>query len=118
MDRQSADQVVAAIDVERARRAACPVCLFGIARELEAGDEKKIEKALRFFVPLLWDEGLAEPLKAALERAGLAGVPHAGAAIADLKARGPASLVAEALVRRLASEQVAETERTRIASLN
>jgi len=43
--------------------------------------------------------------------------PGADEAIADVEARGPCSLVAEAVVRRLASEQFAEMERNRVGSL-
>ena len=118
VDRRASDALAAAIDLRRLRLAACPLCLFGVACELEAGDENEIRKALRFFAPLVWEEGLAEPLVAALEGAQQAGLPGADAAIADADARGPHSPIAEAVVRRLASEQLAEMERNRTASLN
>ncbi|MDQ3670535.1 MAG: hypothetical protein M3377_09700 [Actinomycetota bacterium] len=114
----SADALAAAIDLEPAGPASCPLCIFAVVAALKTGDENEIQKALRFFVPLLWDEGLSETLKSALERARKAGIVGTAAAIADLDARGYRSLVAEAVVRRLAGEQLEEMERNRTASLN
>ncbi|MFN2471138.1 MAG: hypothetical protein ABR583_09145 [Gaiellaceae bacterium] len=114
----SADALAAAIDLGAAGPVSCPLCLFAVAAALKTGDEKEIRKALRFFVPRLWDEGLVETLKPALERARKAGIVGTAAAIADLDARGYRSLVTEAVVRRLAGEQLEEMERNRTASLN
>ena len=44
------------------------MCLYGVATELRRGDERKLRGALRFFTPLLWEEGLERPLVDALRR--------------------------------------------------
>jgi hypothetical protein len=56
------------------------------------------------FTPILWEEGLAEPAQAAVERAVKRGTPDAAAALADLGARGPRTPIARAIVRRLAGQ--------------
>ena len=56
-DRAAADLLAATLDVRLAADRVCPACLFGVAMELEKGDERAIRSAVRFFAPLLWDEG-------------------------------------------------------------
>ncbi len=86
--------------------------------ELDEGDERAIRAAVRFFADLLWDEGLEEPVRAALERARRAGVDGAEAAVADVQARGSRSAVFEAVVRLLARGKLEEARRRYITSLN
>ena len=54
--------------------------------------------------PDLWDEGLAEPSRAAIRRAAARGVPEAEAALRDLELNGSGSAIARSIVHRLATE--------------
>ncbi len=94
------------------------MCIFGVACALDSDDEREPRRTLRFFVPLLWDEGLDAPVRAALEAAREAGVEGAAAAIADLEARGPRSFVFGAVVRLLAQRQSEAMKRSYITSQN
>jgi len=87
------------------------MCLYGVATELRRGDERKLRGALRFFTPLLWEEGLERPLVDALRRAARLGVAHAAEAFAEVEAHGAASRVVRAVVRDLAAQQLEELER-------
>jgi hypothetical protein len=60
--------------------------------------------------PILWDEGLALPARLALERARRSGVAGAAAALEEVEARGGRSVVARAIVLRLATEQAARAQ--------
>lgn len=81
-----------------------------MAFPLDAGDEREAARALREFAPLLWEEGLALPLQAALERARRRGIAGAETAITDVERRGARAAVVAAVVRRLAADL---TRRTR-----
>lgn len=89
-----------------------------MASALAAGDEREVRRAIRFFAPLLWDEGLDAPVRVALDQAAVKGIPGAEAAITDVEARGPRSRVVEAIVRRLAAQMLEELERGYASSLN
>ncbi len=117
-ERASAEAVAGALDLDGLQATACPMCIFGVACALDSDDEREPRRTLRFFVPLLWDEGLDAPVREALEGAREAGVAGAGAAIADLEARGPRSFVFGAVVRRLAERQSAAMRRSYITSQN
>ena len=54
--------------------------------------------------PDLWHDGLDAQALAAVGRACASGVPDAERALAELEARGGRSVVARAIVRRLAGE--------------
>jgi hypothetical protein len=47
----------------------CLPCLSFVAFPLDSGDERELRRATLHFTPILWDEGLAEPARQALERA-------------------------------------------------
>jgi hypothetical protein len=110
--------LVAALGLRLERLAICPLCLFGVACALEGGDERELRRALGFFTEMLWDEGLEDPLKTALSRARVAGVPGAEAATREVEALGPRSRFVKAVVQDLARQQLDEAERARAASLN
>lgn len=82
----------------------CFACLSIVSMALDSGDEQAVRRELRRMAPDLWEEGLALPARAALERAHRAGDDEAGAAIADIERRGPRSPVVKAIVRRLAQD--------------
>jgi hypothetical protein len=93
----------------------CYPCLGEVAFELkEEGDGS----AERYVVPTLWIEGLGATVTAALERAVAVGLPDADEALDDLRSRGPRSTIFREVVRRLARELDAETERAMRAALN
>jgi hypothetical protein len=117
-ERASAEAVAGALDLAALQAEACPMCIFGVACALDSDDEQGSRRALRFFMPLLWDEGLDAPVRAALQAARGAGVAGAGAALADLDARGPRSYVFGAVVRRLARLQSDAMKRSYITSQN
>src|SRR5205085_2827487 len=79
--------------LELAQLDSCPACLSFVAFPLRAGDDREVRRAVASVTPHLWEEGLALPAVAALERARRAGVPHADAALADIGALGSRSRV-------------------------
>jgi hypothetical protein len=58
----------------------------------------------------LWAEGLAQPVRLALERARKRGVANAEQAIVTVDKSGPRSPVVRAIVRRLAAELSARAQ--------
>jgi hypothetical protein len=110
--------LVAALDLRLARVRICNLCLLEISWALRGGDAGELRRALRFFVPLLWDEGLEETVRPAVERAHASGVPGADVAARDLARRGEDAWITESVVLDLAEQQIAEMERWRLASLN
>lgn len=108
LDAARADAVAESLGLDLRDLQLCVMCLFGVGTALERGDEREVRFALRFFAPLLWDEGLEDPLRAALARAVRAGVRDGAEAAADVGRYGPASRVVEAVVRRLAAQQLGE----------
>ncbi len=111
LNAERAEAVAESLDLELSTLQLCPLCLFGVAQALRTGDPVELRGALRFFAPLLWDEGLAAPLSDALDAACSAGVPDAEAAAAEVERLGPTSRVVKAVVRRLAAQQLEELER-------
>jgi len=106
----TAQQLVAELDLDVYEVSICHACLGFVAFPLDAGDERKTAGAVRRFGPILWEEGLAEPLRAALERAGRRGVAGAERAIADIETFGGQAPIVGAVVRQLAADL---TRRTR-----
>lgn len=82
----------------------CLACLSFVSFPLRSGDDHEVRRALASVTPHLWEEGLALPAVAALERARRAGVQHAGAALADITTRGSRSPVVREIVLRLAAD--------------
>jgi len=97
--KEIADQLDVSLDV-----GICLACLSFVSLALDGGDEREVAREVRRVTRDLWDEGLAEPALDAARRACVAGVPHAAAALADLRWRGGSGAVARALVLRLAAE--------------
>ena len=62
----------------------------------------EVRRTLAYLTPHVWEEGLALPTVAALERARGTGVQHAEAALADINAFGSRSRVVREVVLRLA----------------
>jgi hypothetical protein len=110
------DETVAKITAQQARAVAhaleldldeveiCLACLSFVSFPLASGDDREVRRALAYVTPHIWEEGLALPAVAALERARRAGVPHAQAALADIDALGSRSRVVRELVLRVAAD--------------
>lgn len=81
----------------------CLACLSFVSIAIDRGDDREVARQARWVTPDLWAEGLAKPALAAARRAAIAGVPDAREALRDLEERGGRSVVAQALVRRLAA---------------
>lgn len=62
-------QLAAALDLDVYDAGICLPCLSFVSFPLDAGDEQETARAVSEFAPILWEEGLEPPLRAALERA-------------------------------------------------
>lgn len=82
----------------------CLACLSFVSTAIRGGDEVEIRHEVDRMSPELWAEGLEQPLRLVLKRAVEADVPLARDALADVDRRGGRSLVAKAVVRRLAQQ--------------
>jgi hypothetical protein len=98
-----ADAIAALIDVEL-DSGICFACLGIVSLALDWGDPSDIARELRRMTPDLWDDGLSEVAIQAVRRARDRAVTDADAALADLEERGGRSVVARAIVRKLAEE--------------
>ncbi len=85
----------------------CLACLWFVAAAVDSGDEADARRTTSKFSPWLWEEGLALPLRHALERARVRGSALAERAIEDVDRRGGRSIVVKAVVRHLAEDMVA-----------
>jgi hypothetical protein len=101
---KAASELAARLDLDVDQIGICHACLSFVSFPLRRGDEDETERATQEFTPDLWEEGLAEPVRAALERARAARVPAADEALADVEALGGRSLTARAIVQRLARD--------------
>jgi hypothetical protein len=99
-----AEALAARLDLDLDSIGICFACLSIVAMAIDSRDEREVRRALAQIAPDLWEEGLALPVQAALERAARAGDADAEAAIGDVSRRGSASPVVRAVVRRLAQE--------------
>lgn len=104
------EELVLALELDVYEVGICHACLSFVSFPLDLGDEPEVRRALRHFAPVLWDEGLALPVQAALHKASRSGVAGAAEAIADVDARGARATVVRAVIRRLAADL---TRRTR-----
>jgi len=77
LDRTRAAKLAAKLDVHVHELPICLPCLSFVAFPLDSGDERELRRATLHFTPILWEEGLAEPARQALERARLRRVKDA-----------------------------------------
>src|SRR5439155_13680260 len=82
----------------------CHACLSFVSFALDEGDPVEIARQLRRMTPDLWEDGLDAQALAAAEQACELGVPDAREALTDLQRHGGRSIVARAMVRKLAEE--------------
>jgi len=110
MTRDQAAALAALLDLDVDDMAICQACLSFVCFERDSGDERRIAGAITRVAPDLWAEGLALPVRLALERARERGIANAAEAIATVDAAGPRSPVVRAIVRRLAAELSARAQ--------
>jgi hypothetical protein len=101
---QQARAVAQALELDLDEIDICLACLSCVSFPLAAGDDREVRRALADITPHVWEEGLALPTIAALERARRAGVQHAEAALADIDAFGSRSSFVREVVLRLAAD--------------
>jgi hypothetical protein len=82
----------------------CHACLSFVSFAIDRGDEREISRWVRRMTPDLWGDGLDVRALVAVRKARDAGVADAELALVDLERRGHRSVVARAIVRRLARE--------------
>lgn len=87
----------------------CHACLSFVSFAIDDGDEREVRGWVRRMTPDIWSDGLDAQAFAAVRKACDAGVADSEQALADLEAKGGRSVVARAIVRRLAGE-LAERE--------
>lgn len=104
MTHAEAADLAAELDLDVDDIAICHACLSFVSFALDAGDDHEVSCSIRRIAPDLWAEGLALPVRLALERARKRGVVNAEEAIAAVDRNGARSQVVRAIVRRLAAE--------------
>jgi hypothetical protein len=104
------ERLAAALDLDVYEVGICHACLSFVSFPLDVGDEREEARAVRTFTPILWREGLALPLQAALERARRRGVEGAEEVVDDVERRGAKAPIVAAVVRRLAAELTRRTQ--------
>jgi hypothetical protein len=100
------------LDLDLDNAGICLACLSFVTMPLGAGDGRRARRELVRITPDLWAEGLSDSLGASLERARLDGDPDAEEALREIELSGARARVVQAMVERLAIEQV---ERARLA---
>jgi hypothetical protein len=101
---EAATDLATQLDLDVDEVGICHACLSFVSFPQRDGDERETRRATNEFAPILWDEGLEAPVRAALERARAAGVTQAEAASRDIDARGGRSITVKAIVRKLAAD--------------
>jgi hypothetical protein len=102
--RAEAAALAAELELDVDDLAICHACLSFVSFAIDAGDEPKVAGAITRMAPDLWAEGLAQPVRLALERARKRGVANAEEAIVTVDQSGPRSPVVRAIVRGLAAD--------------
>jgi hypothetical protein len=101
---KEAAQLAERLELDLDDMAICLACLSFVSMPLGWGDEREVRRATFAITPDLWEEGLAQPARFALERARADGVAGAEAGLADVDSRQGRSVTARAIVRRLAED--------------
>ena len=110
MTRAEAAALAAVLELDVDDIAICHACLSFVSLALDSGDERKVAGSITRMAPDLWAEGLAQPVRLALERARKRGVANAEEAIVTVDKSGPRSQIARAIVRRLAADLSARAQ--------
>lgn len=104
MTRAEAAALAAVLELDVDDIAICHACLSFVCFAIDSGNEHKVAGSITRIAPDLWAEGLAQPVRLALERARERGVANADEAIVAVDKSGPRSQVVRAIVRRLAAD--------------
>jgi hypothetical protein len=96
--------LAAALGLDVDDLAICHACLSFVSFAIDSGNEHRVAGSITSMAPDLWAEGLAQPVRLALERARKRGVTNAEEAIVTVEQSGPRSPVVRAIVRRLAAD--------------
>jgi hypothetical protein len=104
LSRRAAQALALELDLDVDELRICHACLSFVSFPLAAGDEREVKRAIDYFGPVLWEEGLEAPVRAELEGARERGVPGAEDAIFEVDRVGGGSRVVAAIVRRLAAD--------------
>jgi len=102
--------LAAALELDVDDIAICHACLSFVSFAIDSGDDHKVACSITQIAPDLWAEGLAQPVRMALERARERGVENANEAIASVDRGGARSQIARAIVRRLAADLSARAQ--------
>jgi len=108
--RAEAAALAAALELDVDDIAICHACLSFVSLAIDSGNERKVAGSITRMAPDLWAEGLAQPVRLALERARKRGVANAEEAIVTVGKSGPRSQVVRAIVRRLAADLSARAQ--------
>jgi hypothetical protein len=108
--RADAAALAAALELDVDDIAICHACLSFVSLAIDSGNEHQVAGSITRMAPDLWAEGLAQPVRLALERARKRGVANAEEAIVMVDKSGPRSQVARAIVRRLAADLSARAQ--------
>ena len=105
-----ATELAAALELDVDDIAICHACLSFVSLAIDSGDERKVAGSITRMTPNLWAEGLAQPVRLALERARKRGVANAEEAIVAVDKSSPRSPVVRAIVRGLAADLSARAQ--------
>ena len=108
LDRKRAWELAATLDLDMWEAGICLPCLTFVAFPLDKGGEREVRGRTLEFTPILWEEGLEQSAREALERAREHGVKDAERALVDIARAGPRTTIARAIVRVLAMQMVAD----------
>lgn len=104
MTRDEARELATALDLDVDDLGICLACLSFVSMAIDRGNEHKIRGEITRMAPILWDEGLEQPVRMALRRACERGIGNAHQALADIDEKGPRSATVRAIVRRLGAD--------------
>ncbi len=110
MTRAEAAALAAVLELDVDDIAICHACLSFVSLAIDSGNERQVAGSITRMAPDLWAEGLAQPVRLALERARKRGVANAEEAVVTVAKSGPRSPVVRAIVRRLAAELSARAQ--------
>jgi hypothetical protein len=99
-----AEALAAELELDVDDLAICHACLSFVSFAIDSGNEHRVAGSITRMAPDLWAEGLAQPVRLALDRARKRGVANAEEAIVTVDQSGPRSPVVRAIVRRLAAD--------------
>ena len=99
-------ELVGGLELDFMASGVCLPCLTLVAFPLDRGDLRTARREARELAPVMWEEGLELVTMLALENAKRGGLPHAQDALDDVTRHGARSVVAGAILWRLAEGMV------------